>query len=381
MKSVAILTFHNACNYGAFLQAYALMKTLQSFPDTDAYILDYQANAIKNAYQVREIMHQKGKAINKAISMILRMNDIKKRNAMFRKMQDQCFRFKRRGLNRSELASVVDDYDAFIVGSDQVWNLALTSYDETFLLDFVNEPLKKYSYSASIGNEKIPDRDSEILSMHLKEFHRLSVRETGAAMALKDLLKREISVHIDPVFLFPMREWIKLARKQTERDDQNYILLFVMGISKREKYLVELAEEIAQKSGLPVVYLTDQERWFKYRQFIHAGIITPQEFITFIMNAKLVITNSFHGTAFSILMHTDFLVDTGVARNVRIKNLLNLVGLEKNGICAENKDVSINTISENQWKMVDDAISCEREKAMSFLADIISEIHKGDEQR
>lgn len=370
MKLVATLTFHNACNYGAFLQAYALNQTLQSFSDVEASILDYQSPALKNAYRARALLKQKGKLANKMLSMLLRSKDIWKRNLMFKEQQKKCFRINQCNVSREQLEECAEQYDMVIAGSDQIWNFDLTQQDTSFFLDFVKESKKKFSYAASIGKSDLTEKEVNKMAVLLNDFEEISVREEEFAKTLKEVVRgKEIHVHVDPVFLFKKNDWSKFAEKISSKP---YILLFIMGIAEREKHLISAAKELSRDTGLPIKYLSDQERWFKYSELEHVGVVTPQNFVGLIEGAEYVVTNSFHGTAFSILMHTTFFVDTGVARSSRIKNLLALTTLEKQGFNAEDGILHQENISKEKWMQVDDILEKERGRAMDYLSKVVN---------
>jgi hypothetical protein len=371
VKSVATLTFHNACNYGAFLQAYALSETLQSFPGVEAFILDYESPTLKDAYRARAILKQKGKLLNKVPSMVLRSKDIWKRNRMFRTQKKKWFRIKQYNVTREQLPECSQQYDAVIAGSDQIWNFDLTGHDTSFFLDFIDNPKKKYSYAASVGKSELTEAELKDMETYLKDFNKISVREAEISNMIGETMgDKDIQVHIDPVFLLKKEDWKKYSKKEK---DGEYILLFIMGIAEREKHLIAAAEELSKATNLPIVYLSDQERWFKYRNFQHAGVIDPQSFVGLIDGAKYVVTNSFHGTAFSTIMHTTFFVDIGVARSSRIENLLSLTGLDGQGFYAENGILQRESVTEERWEQVDRILERERKCALDYLQEIVRE--------
>ena len=221
--------------------------------------------------------------------------------------------------------------DTFVVGSDQVWNTDITGPDKTYLLDFIKNDAQKVSYAASCGSIDKIDQPSQLICA-LKEFHAISVRERSLRNMLKSLCPElKADTCIDPVFLKSKEEWRKYSM-QTPLCLQEYILVFIMGVSKQADYIIEHARILSKKTGYKVMLLGDQERWYKYWSVEHIGIATPFEFINYIDNARCVLTNSFHATAFSIILNTNFFVEMNISVNERLKDILEITNLESRGM-------------------------------------------------
>ena len=144
-----------------------------------------------------------------------------------------------------------------------------------------------------------------------------------------------------------------------------YILVFIMGVSKQADYIVRRALEVGKKNNCQVILIGDQERWYKYRQVKHFGVATPREFIKLIDSAKCVFTNSFHATAFSIILNSSFYTEMNISNNGRIESLLNLAGLESRKMY-DGKLNSLYTTKIN-WDIVTKKLQPEIEKSKKFL--------------
>lgn len=371
MKNIAIITFHRACNYGAFLQAYALQETLNQYEDVNAYIFDYRSKAVEEGYSVDFYLKRDGKNIKTVCKYLADYNDVSKRNRIFETARNHYYKYKENNVMRQDLPSVYRSYDAFIVGSDQVWNRDIIKDDDTYFLDFVKSPTKKYSYAASIGKERLSERELQELAALADGYTYISVREADIIPQLSEIESfPPVCCSIDPVFLFTANQWRKFA---TFKDRDPYLLLFIKGKDADALPAMRFAREFAKDKNLKVLFLSDCERWYKFRDLKHFGVATPAEFVGLIDHAEYVITNSFHGTAFSIMLHKKFFVETKIARNNRILHLLDLFGLQQCGL-VEGKQASC--IPDVNWSRVDETMRNWVADSTSYLGKIISDIKK-----
>lgn len=338
---IGILTFHRACNYGAFLQTYAFQKTLNKYDGVTAYVVDYVSKAIEKNYSIKSIFNLDN-GMKSVLLRCARINSIIKRNKIFGNCVDT-------QLPLISMDSLKQDVklDKYVVGSDQVWNSNLTEGDTTFYLDFVTEG-DKYSYAASFGQVQEGLIQPELIAS-LNEFKGISVRESDAFTALKNMNSQlPLTVSVDPVFLLKPEEWREYAGEQ--KITTPYVCVFLMGVSKQNDYVVNAAKAYAEKNKVDLILFGDQERWYKYRDVRHYGVATPKEFISLIDNAECVFTNSFHATSFSIILNTKFYTECNIENPSRVKALLSSVGLEEremfNGKCNDSDDISWSLVNE-----------------------------------
>lgn len=298
MKKIGILTFHNACNYGAFLQTKALSEFINEQCEREVYIVDYKNKSIINDYSVRNVFNF-NQGLKTIILKLMRLPDILKRNSIFNMYQKDTFKLvKVNDISEYKISKVV-------VGSDQVWNLELTGGDLNYFLPFV-EPECRISYAASVGH--VGDNiDKKIFEEKLSLFDSISVREKELADMINSLnINKKAVICMDPVFLKSKLAWKEYIADTDININFPYILVFIMGVSKQADYIVRRALEVGKKNNCQVILIGDQERWYKYRQVKHFGVATPREFIKLIDSAKCVFTNSFHATAFSIILNSSF---------------------------------------------------------------------------
>ena len=356
-KDIGILTFHNACNYGAFLQAKALQDKLGEYPDTTAYIIDYKNKKVVADYSVAGVFNIK-KGLKTTILKTLRLKDIIKRNRIFSKYQKDTFKL----IDINDTQKIENLHKA-VVGSDQVWGQHITGEDNTYFLPFA-KPEQRVSYAASAG--KIDDDfDDSLVKNSLCDFSAISVRESELKDKLCAIgLNKDISVVTDPVFLKSKENWEAYAGKE-KAYPKDYILIFLMGVTRKADYIVKRALEVGKQQGVEVILLGDQERWYKYRNVKHFGVASPKQFVNLISNAKCVFTNSFHATAFSIILNTPFYIEMNIKNSGRLKSLLGLTGLEGrmmyDGELVEGYSETI------EWSRVEEKLAVEIQHSCEFV--------------
>lgn len=330
MKKIGVLTFYyNVKNYGALLQAYALVRTINN--------QGYRCEQIcieKTVINKRRKRHFKIKNIPQYITVIFQMLKRKwfvykytKRNVAMQKFE-KSIPHSEIVYNSNNLNVSLKDYSSYITGSDQVWNM--NWYRKEYFLDFVPEDIYKFSYAASMPNVNINDEQKEIVKKHLKSFNAISVREKETADFLKKLTGKDVVQTLDPTLLLDKSQWDDICADRIIEGD--YIFCYFLGESKEMR---KEAKRFAKKVGYKIVNLPHLVKLCSADMFfanINLYDISPEQFISLIKYAKYVITDSFHATVFSTLYKTDFFVfdrtDIGVM-NSRVTTLLSLTENEE----------------------------------------------------
>lgn len=304
---IGILTFHNADNYGAVLQCYALQETLRSLrPDDEVCVIDYRNPLIEKSYRVLGLR----RSVLENISQILYVpSQLKKR--------------RRFSSFRGEFLSVgspdPNDCDVVFYGSDQIWNPELTGDDLAYF--GANFRGTKIAYGASDGGEiKITEEVKKMLG----DFNSISCREKSLSEKVSERLGKIVPTVCDPVFLLSKDEWLKIAVKPHE---QNYILAYK--ISENIGFDDEV-ERTASRLGKPIVqivYVRSLRKLICRTQKIKE-CLSPQQFVGLFASADFVLTTSFHGTAFSIIFEKPFFVLAFGSGSERITDLLNSLDLQ-----------------------------------------------------
>lgn len=325
-KKVNIITIHFGTNHGSVLQAYALSNYLQGIGH-DVRIIDYVPerynvwNSLllrkKNKYPLPVIMAYYPFAVMKGYKVRKLFDSFVKNN----------LNLTRRYSSKEELKNCPPMADIYISGSDQVWNNDYNGDNEySYFLDFVPNHAKKVAYAASFGKEDVPQKHLSDIKPLLQDFDKISVREADAKRILAPIGIYATHV-VDPVFLFSKQEWREFATKH--ETDKPYILVYVMDGLYNE--LLDYAQKWKEQTGKKI-YVVSFKKIKDQRIDKCFYLTSPKDFVGLIDNADAVITNSFHGTAFSILFQKDFMTVGKEKYNSRMCSLLSKLNLDKHFI-------------------------------------------------
>lgn len=264
--------------------------------------------------------------------------------------------------NYSELLHNPPDSDVFISGSDQVFNPRDAKLNR-FLLEFVPVTKKRMSYAASIGDASIPEEKQFMYTENLEKFDTISVREKQAQAILSDLTSRPAQINCDPIFLLDKQKWESLEKPVSGLHPE-FILCYMLYIPA---WYEEWIYTFKRKTGLEVVCVgLDGYRRIYHDHYIrNAG---PAEFLWLINHAKIVISSSFHGNAFSILFGKPLISILDPKRPDRIHNLLSLFGLEE---CEMYEDDSQLDICSYPYEPINRTIERIREESRKYLCENI----------
>ena len=305
MGKIAIYTIISM-NYGNRLQNYALSKVLGN--------LGYEVETIRR-YPVK---HKHLKTLKNIIRSFIIKDKFTNFFLFDRRIKwSDCF------VNQKDYSRNIEQYyDAFIIGSDQIWNLTFDFINENAFLPFVKEK-RKISYAASFG----VDSFDEMLCKQAKALNdiaSISVREEAGATIAEQITGRSPEVLVDPTMLLTREEWLEIAQKPISGfPDTSYIVLYFLGnISKKRNAMIQ---SIAQKLGLRICSIFGEQA-----TLTNCG---PSEFVYLISHASLVLTDSFHACVFSILFQKPFAVfnreSNDAKMNSRIITLLRRFNLEE----------------------------------------------------
>lgn len=313
-KKVGIITFHNSVNYGALLQTYALSKVLVN----DGYnveVIDYVNKSIERDLSSGRYQFQK--SLKGCIKyLIKRVHGYRKDKSFSNFINSELYLSKERRINRDSISALSDRYDVVITGSDQVWNLNLTDNDTTYYLDFVDDGVKRIAYAVSCGDSA---NDLSKALSYMEKIDSLSVRERSLSTLLQEKYGISSVACTDPTLLAGKDLFKTVIRKRLIKE--KYIFCFLMD-NKPE--MLEVARRIAKEKGLVVV---DNKNSFQF--FLHSS---PYDYLSWIYHAEFVLTDSFHGTALSIVFNKSFASDMYDAKGQikkRIEDLLISFGLSE----------------------------------------------------
>lgn len=287
---IGIVTFPTAINYGTALQAAALGKSLSSDNNTVRFIdhrcqLIDSTNSVFDLRNIFDLKYTLAHLINLDVALKRKRNFIKFRNKFIPLTNDNPY-----------------DSDIIVAGSDQIWNYNLTNSDFYYFLNFPKKNLKKVSYAGSFGLSVIDEKYQEKIAALLEDFDYISVREKQASKIIKEISGKDIPVVCDPTLLMNKKEWKEFASEKA--DKSGYIFVYTVFNSDR---IWEYANELSEKTGLPIKTISYSKLHKRKAEYDYTA--GPDDWVSYMLNADYVVTNSFHGVAFSINFNKNFFFD------------------------------------------------------------------------
>lgn len=388
--NVGIVTFHCSDNYGALLQAYALSEKVRELGHSPC-IIDYNPSAFRHStgktFEWRGLIginkwlpHKKEVAGNPLVQWYIhrRSRFLKSRFApgfmRFRSNHLDISRQKYSSLK--ELQNSPPDCDAYICGSDQVWNITPQGkFNEAYYLNFGKDDARRIAYAPSFGRNELPDETLPTLRNHLERYNHISVREPSGAEIVRKAMGLKAPVVLDPTLLLDdfdkvlVAPIIKKPYLLVYRLQQNYAM--TVSLSK-------LIKRVAAAKRLEVINISPD----RFRFWMEPGrplYSDPCEWLGLMRNAAFVVTNSFHGTVFAAHFERPFLStprDAAVGKqNSRIVNALEILGLSSRYCSPDLLDAEYLNEKINEqinWSDKREKLKVAREFSESFLAEALS---------
>lgn len=346
-KKIYIFTIH-VYNYGAVLQACALRLFCErAIKGSDVRIANFYHKRYNHIF--RRLSDRP--LINVALNILSAFRYY----ALRRRMRREA-RFIHEYGNLSERYDSCDDLlknppaaDCYISGSDQVFN-SNAMYPQLFYLGFEKTGhVRKIAYAPSFGFSIFSEAFIESISGYVKDFDALSCRERSGADLLSRISGRKVPVVVDPTMLLSQSEWELIA--VNPQYARRYIFIYDLNGAE---HLVEIARKIEKQTGYAIVCLTGKvQKFYKVdKQIYDAG---PAEFIGWIKNAAYVVTDSFHGTVFSLIFHRRFYAYVALEKAVeRLTSLLDNFGMTDRLIRNSDEEIDVEDYSETDYQSVMD---------------------------
>jgi hypothetical protein len=317
-----IITYHVSNNYGAILQAYALQTVVEQLGHTAEIVNYIDCNRRTTSSVFDSWLKPKGLVTN--LFAILRYPQLRRQHKRVAAFRDRYLHTSTRTFFSSdELRGCRAEYDAFICGSDQVWQ---PSADRdricAYYLGFVGQHEgKKISYAPSFGVSSITDSFEREIAPLVNDISALSVREETGRDIVEKATGRRARVVLDPTLLLASDQWTKVSSQR--QIDFPYILVY--STSQRGLFS-DLVKHAAKVTGLPVVVISGALNLIPGTDRVVYDA-DPSEFVSLFANAECVCTNSFHGTAFSLIFRRPFWGVPHPLTNSRIADLLRRIDL------------------------------------------------------
>ena len=345
-----LVTFHEADNFGAVLQAYALQQTLTGL-GADSLFVSFSNKAKKQ----ETYLPAKGPTALFAQRIV---SEGKKREELFRQFREQYMKCSV-DYDLKDKASINKDFDCFIAGSDQIWNFRIPEVDERFFLTFA-EDKKKYSYAASFGTEEFPEKGKTWCTEQLNSFQKISVRESSGQKIVKELTGRDAEVSLDPTLLLSKEDWLKIA---SDQGDKPYYLLFMV---KYDAELHKRAKEKAESDGMELRIIT--AAFMPQCGFPSWSQVSVSDWVGLMAHSSGTFTNSFHGTAFSLMFERPVAVAGNAGelakRNGRMEDILGKAGLPE----AMDGGLAVPEAGK-----IEDNLKEDRERSIRYLKDVLAD--------
>lgn len=294
---VGVLTFHRASNFGTALQACATVEALKNI-GVDAELMDYRPAYLEHTMVPRTFRKARNpKAIlSIALHRVLYGHQQEEKILRFRQFLQEVPTSEAVCTTPAEVAELAQRYDIILSGSDQLWNERITGEDLTYLFPFPHR--KKISYASSFGVSSLSEERKAVIAPLLADFDHLAMREETARKLVSELIEgKELHRVVDPTLLLTKEQWQKFEQPNLKLPKGGYILTYFM---IETPILREIANRLQKQTGLPVVNIKPSKR----QALLHLGTnmmwAGPRELLSCYRGASYVITNSFHGTAFSI---------------------------------------------------------------------------------
>ena len=327
-KKIGIITFHASYNCGSMLQAYAL----QCFLENNGYrpeIIDFSSEGQRRLYSI----YSKNNTVKNIVRNAIFWCHRKRIGTNFKSYEN----FKQKYFNLTSYnatyqSQIIDDYVAVVAGADQIWNITISDYDDSYFLPWVKKA-KRIAYAPSFGAKNILEHtdDATKYKRFLNEFEYLSIRENNGKRWIYDLIGKDIPVVLDPTLIVEKSDYDKITSSKLILPEK-YIFYYSPTYSLKHNFLVR---KISKKYKLPVIAFNSKSfylRGMNFQSFDLPEFEDPTAYLQLMKNATMVVTTSFHGSVFSTVFNRRFWVikNGGMYGNDdRVITLLRTMGLEK----------------------------------------------------
>lgn len=351
MKKIGILTASRTNNFGTDIQAYAMQMLFSQYADVE--IINYRCTNLERSHNILP---------NLDVKSIIRLPYKIYKNITHSLFRKRHFKYSPTKYHTKNLKEICDRYDAIVVGSDQIWNLNITGNDLNFFLPWHSTKAKKFSYAASIGANDISVFERKYaISEFLRDFERVSVRESSAVTVLK-AININAYMNLDPIQMINNDVWESFAKRK--RDRKSYMLIYQV---ETPIEMCNNAREYARNKSYNVLRISPPT--FPCQGIKSCSFLSLERWMNLMLGAAIVITDSYHGLSFCISNHVNFrLIDLpSEEKNIRSYNLLERLHLEKFNI----KSNEYSRVPD--WIDVDDKLQNERIESLEYVKKICSE--------
>lgn len=366
MKRIYAITFHGAHNYGSVLQAYALQTFLTKLCEKRGETCDYRILNYRSQFQKEFYARPKPNSAASIIKYAMYSvygKKLRAQEAKFEAFMGHYLNLTEEFSDPAVLPSLTKNADYLLAGSDQIWNVRAQDFSYAYL--FENCTQVKLTYAVSLGPLEIDwaSYDNERYLKCLRGFQSISVREQRSKAAIDGLLQTSMAqIHVDPTLLLDASHWRGL-QSDLCINNGNYILFYCLEPTKEH---LRLAKLVSERYHLPVVATRYRCKHDYFNPFLKIYDAGPLDFLSLVDRAKVILTSSFHGTAFSLIYGKPFYAIDG-KKDARIASILRNANAEQNSI-----DLCTATIGHDAVTVdVDKYLEEERRRSEAYLTEVL----------
>lgn len=371
MKKIGIITFHASHNCGSFMQSYALQKYLKK-KGFEVETINFSNEGQRKLYSIT-YKNNSLKNILKNIILFPRRKILKETYKNYTEFIHKHLKLSKDEFSTLEqLDNYLFDYDIFICGSDQIWNITIEDFDDAYFLPFVKDK-KKIAYAPSFGSKKlskyIDSKELEKYTRYLQEFSLVTVREANGQKWLKELNNIDASIVLDPTLLLNREDYKEIEEDYDKEISGKYIFYYSPSYNPQINALVK---KISKKYDLKVIAWNPKSYYLKFMNF--KGLYLPKRqnpgvYLSLIRDAEIVITTSFHGTIFSTIYGKKFwVIKNGdmYGDDDRVKTLIEQLNITDRLISMEF-DETFDYVKKVNYSLYDEKLPLLQEKSESLL--------------
>lgn len=372
MSRAGIMTWFQYHNYGTALQVTAMSEILKKNGCAPTVIQYYTRPKAAEPADESFISRFVRKAVRRLKYIGKSQYSSEGREEKFRQFLSAHLDFSDKCDTLPELEALNDKFDYFVCGSDQIW--APSGFDPHYFFDFVHDDNKKIAYAPSVGLPRIEkDEVKKEMARLCSLFAHLSTRESSGSRIIHDLTGREVRTVLDPTLLLQKDDWERFESGRTGIPRHPYLLVYMLGLNKENwRKVYQISRALNLKVRIIPVYKKD---------YLRRGCIKepigPAEFLSLVHSASFVCTDSFHGTAFSIVYKKPFIVferftdNDPINQNSRIYNILDILELNER-LNRQSEPVMPERLRSVDFSTADRCLNAQRTQSLAYLKNALS---------
>ena len=366
MTDVLLATLFAVDNFGSSLQTYATCKMIEQ-TGGNVKVINYISPRLRFLNLLFKNQSGNFYSLMQMPKRIALGVFVRKRKKIFNRFLHKYMQFTKYYRDYNELEKNPPKADIYVTGSDQVWNSNYNQgVEKFFYLDFAPASAKRIAFSASIGMQDIPEDEKAETKALLQKYSAISVREDRAKELIEELGITPVKHVLDPTMLLDEDDWTPLMQKIDALEDVPYLLLYQLN---KNSDMDRIAQQIAEEKGLKIVKI---ELSFLHRnkKYFNITFASPNQFLWLFSHASYVVTDSFHGTAFSINFNRQLSIVFPLRFSSRLASAAKMFGLENRIV---DKGGVVNAEQEIDYAPINEKLNQYRQEAKEFLRKAIKD--------